>query len=148
MMFAKSIGKVYRIQGRYIFVEVSQKDFGKTVIRLLAKGIEHTSGITGYDNGKELEVIYHFVYGKKYLNIKIRIDKDKPVIRSIVKEFPGVEIYERECYELFGIKFQGNPSMRRLLLGHTSPVNPLRKDAKLEREGVDEKRGKGNEKKK
>jgi NADH-quinone oxidoreductase subunit C len=144
--FGSGMGKVYKRQGNMIFVEIPQKDLGKTIIRLRAKEIEHISAITGYDNGKQIELIYHFVHGKNIINIKLKIDRNKPVIDSIMKQFPGAELYERECYEMFGVKFQGNPSMKRMLLGHTSPVTPLRKDAKLEREGVD--KGGKHEKKK
>lgn len=141
-MFAKSLGKVYKIQGKYIFVEIPQKDFGKTIIRLVSKGVDRISAITGYDNGREIELVYHFIYGKRYLNVKVSVDREKSSIKSIVKEYPGAEIYERECYELLGVNFHGNPSMRRLLLGPTSPVCPLKKDAKLQREGVDKIREK------
>lgn len=140
--FGSSIGKVYKRQGNMVFVEIPHKDLGKTIIRLKAKEIEHISAISGYDNGKQIELIYHFVHGKNVLSIKTSIDREKPVVNSIIKQFPGAELYERECYEMFGVKFQGNPNMRRILLGPTSPVTPLRKDAKLEREGVDKKKAK------
>jgi NADH:ubiquinone oxidoreductase subunit C len=92
--------------------------------------VKHISGITGHDNGKDIELLYHFSHGGVLLSIKTRIDRKKPAMKSIVKQFPGAEIYERECFEMLGISFQGNPRLRRILLGHESPVTPLRKDAK------------------
>lgn len=140
--FGSGMGKVYKRQGNMVFVEISQKELGKTIIRLRAKQVERISAITGYDNGKQIELIYHFVHGKNIINLKVKIDRKKSVIDSIIKQFPGAELYERECHEMFGVKFQGNPNLKRMLLGPTSPVAPLRKDAKLEREGVDKSRGK------
>lgn len=137
-MIFSGLGRVYKKQGNMIFVEVPLKDLGKTMIRLRAKDVEHISDITGYDNGKQIELIYHFIKGKDILNLKVKIQRKEPVVNSIIKHFPGAELYERECFEMFGVKFQGNPNLRRMLLGETSPVTPLRKDAKLQREGVDE----------
>ena len=136
-MTFSSLGRVYKKQGNMIFVEIPLKNLGKTMIRLRAKDVEHISDITGYDNGKQIELIYHFVRGKDILSLKVKLHGKEPVANSIVKQFPGAELYERECFEMFGVKFQGNPNLRRMLLGETSPLTPLRKDAKLEREGVD-----------
>ena len=130
MLFAKSLGRVYKRYGNSVFVEVSQKDFGKTMLRLKAKGIEHISAITGYDNGKDIELIYHFTYDGKILSIKTRADRKKPVVNSIVKQFPGAELYERECFEMFGINFHGNPNLRGVLLSKESPKTPLLKGVK------------------
>ncbi len=129
-MFAKSLGRVYKKQGNSIFVEISQGDFGKTMLRLKAKGIEHISAITGYDNRKEIELLYHFTYEGRILSIKTKIDRKKPVMNSIVKQFPGAELYERECFEMFGINFQGNPNLKHILLSKDSPQTPLMKGEK------------------
>ena len=133
-MFESSLGRVYRKQGNSIFVEVSHRDFGKTILRLKAKGIEHISAITGYDNGKEIELLYHFAYEGRVLSIKTKLDRKKPVIGSIVKHFPGAELYERECFEMLGISFQGNPNLRHVVLDTLSPKTPLMKDSKREGE--------------
>jgi NADH:ubiquinone oxidoreductase subunit C len=132
MLFAKSLGRVYKRYGNSVFVEVSQKDFGKTMLRLKAKGIEHISAITGYDNGKDIELIYHFTYDGKILSIKTRAERKKPVVNSIVKQFPGAELYERECFEMLGINFHGNPNLRSVLLSKESPKTPLLKGVKKE----------------
>jgi NADH-quinone oxidoreductase subunit C len=132
MMFAQSLGKVYRRHGNAVFVEVPLKGFGKTMLRLEARGVKRISAITGYDSGKEIELVYHFTYEGKVLSIKTRIDRKKPVMGSIVKQFPGAELYERECFEMFGINFHGNPNLKHVLLGRDSPKTPLVKGAKLE----------------
>ncbi len=140
-MIEKGIGKVYRRHGKAVFSEVPLREFGKVMLRLRTKGIEHISDITGYDNGREIELIYHFTKGDSVISIKTRVGRKDPVMKSIMDQFPGAELYERECFEMFGVRFDGNPNLRRMLLGQESPVTPLRKDAKLEREGVDDKGG-------
>ena len=130
MTFENSIGKVDRRQGKSAFVEIPLKDFGKTMLRLEAKKITRISGITGYDNGKEIEMVYHFTYDGKILSIKTRLPRKEPVMQSITEKFPGAEIYERECFEMLGIKFRGNKNLNRILLGQESPVNPLLKGGK------------------
>lgn len=132
MIFAKSLGRVYKKQGNSVFVEIHQKDFGKTMLRLKAKNIEHISAITGYDNKKEIELIYHFTYDGKILSIKTKVDRKKPIVNSIVKQFPGAEVYERECFEMFGINFHGNPNLKHILLGKESPKTPLLRSGKKE----------------
>jgi len=128
MIFAESLGRVYKRHGNSVFVEIPQKDFAKTMLRLKLKGVEHISAITGYDNGKEIELLYHFTYDGKILSIKTKIDRKKPVMNSIVKQFPGAELYERECFEMFGINFHGNPNLKRVLLSKDSPKTPLMKE--------------------
>ena len=128
MLFAKSLGKVYKKQRNMVFVQIPYKDLGKTMLRLQAKGVEHISAISAYDNRKDLELVYHFTYEGKILSIKTKLDRKKPVVNSVVKQFPGAEIYERECFEMFGINFSGNPNLRHLLLDTTSPKTPLMKN--------------------
>lgn len=138
MMFARSLGKVYRSHGNAVFVEIPAKDLGKTMTRLEAKGVKHISSISGYDNGKEIEVVYHFAHDGSYLGIKTRADRKKPAMPSIVKQFPGAELYERECFEMFGIRFQGNPNLKHVLLSKESPKTPLMKggDQSFGKKGV------------
>lgn len=130
MIFASSLGKVYKKQENVVFVEIPLKDFGKTMMRLEAKDVKHISSISGYDNGKEIEVIYHFAYEGKYLGIKTKINRKHPEIPSIVKQFPGAGLYENECFEMFGVRFQGNTNMKPILLNKESPKTPLMKNDK------------------
>jgi NADH-quinone oxidoreductase subunit C/D len=69
-------------------------------------------------------LIYHFFVNGKFKNIKVKIKNNR--IESICSIFPNAEFYEREIFETFGIKFEGNPNLKRLFL--TEDVkNPLRK---------------------
>ena len=49
-------------------------------------------------------------------------------VDSVCPIWPGAEWNEREVFDMFGIRFDGHPDMRRILLWETYPAHPLRKD--------------------
>ncbi len=55
----------------------------------------------------------------------------EPSAPSIVSLWPGADWHERECYDMFGIKFQGHPDLRRILMWDGYPYHPLRKEFPL-----------------
>jgi NADH-quinone oxidoreductase subunit C len=56
-------------------------------------------------------------------------------IASICDLWPGGEWREREAFDMFGIRFDGNPDLRRILLWESYPAHPLRKDYPLRGRG-------------
>lgn len=121
------LGHVYKKQKDSIFLEVKKEKVVTVVNELKSIGFDRISSMTGVDNGKEIELLYHFLHDKKIINIKTRLDRKSPKIKSIIDVFPGANIFEREAYEMFGIMFDGNPNMKRLLLDVSSPETPLKK---------------------
>jgi len=106
-------------------------------------GYDYLSSITGVDylsDGK-MEVVYHVrkSTGGSPLVIKAPVDRENPVISSLVPVYPGAEFQEREVWDLFGIKFDGHPDLRRILMWEGFSGHPLRKDWK---EGYYEEDGK------
>jgi NADH-quinone oxidoreductase subunit C len=55
----------------------------------------------------------------------------EPSAPSVVTLWPGADWHERECYDMFGIKFQGHPDLRRILMWDGYPYHPLRKEFPL-----------------
>jgi len=96
-------------------------------------GFNYLSSVTGVDlidDGK-LEVVYHaysIVEGGEALVFKVQVDRDKPVVASVVPIWRGADFQEREIYDLFGVDFEGHPDLRRILLWDGFEGYPMRKD--------------------
>jgi len=85
-----------------------------------------------YLNRKDerFEVVYHF-YSLKHngrLRIKIPVSEEDCRLDSMDSLWKTVNWYEREIWDLYGIKFNGHPNLRRILLYEEFKGHPLRKD--------------------
>jgi NADH-quinone oxidoreductase subunit C len=77
------------------------------------------------------EVVYHLhsVSRKARLRLKCRLGGADPEIASVVSVWRSADWYEREVFDLFGIRFAGHPDLRRILLPDDWEGHPLRKDS-------------------
>jgi NADH-quinone oxidoreductase subunit C len=67
-----------------------------------------------------------------YLRVAANCASDtEPAVPSVVSLWPGANWHERECYDMFGIKFAGHPDLRRILMWDGYPGWPLRKEFPL-----------------
>jgi len=67
------------------------------------------------------------------IRMKVRLDEDDPVMPSITPFYPAANWFERECYDLYGIRFEGHPDLKRILLYDGFVGHPLRKDYPIDR---------------
>ena len=125
--WVRKIGKVYNEQGLAIFIEAPAKDFEDVMKRISDHRVRVVSAISGYDSGKEIEMIYHFIHAGHIINIKFKIPREKPSIPSCAETFPSAMLFEQENHEFLGIDFPGNENLKPILLADTSPKAPLRK---------------------
>lgn len=65
------------------------------------------------------------------LRVRVQVPGDDPTIASLVAVHPGVDAFERETWDLFGITFEGHPGLSRILLPDEWEGHPLRKDASV-----------------
>ncbi len=97
-------------------------------------GYDYLSSITGVDYIEEdlMEVVYHFYKstGGSALVINVQVPRKNAVVPSLYHVFPGVDFQEREAWDLLGIKFEGHPDLRRILMWEGFDGHPLRKDWK------------------
>lgn len=88
--------------------------------------------LTGVDYGQDLGVIYHLESTKNRHSIVLKTrtsDRDNPQLDSVSDIWSTADFHEREVFDLFGIKFNNHPDLRRLFLD-SSWGFPFRKDYK------------------
>ncbi|MEM3547109.1 MAG: NADH-quinone oxidoreductase subunit C [Candidatus Bathyarchaeia archaeon] len=102
----------------------------KDVIMALKKeGFTHLSAITGLEVEDGIELLYHLSKGRVILTLSIKIPSNIAAVQSITDIIPGAALYEREIHDLLGVKFEGHPELKRLILSDDWPegLHPLRK---------------------
>ena len=86
--------------------------------------------LSGLDWPDRYEVVYNlhsFKHGHK-INMKVRCPKDDAVVPTVSGIWPTAEWHEREAFDLVGVRFEGHPDPRRILLPEDWEGHPLRKD--------------------
>lgn len=96
------------------------------------EGFDFLRSLTGMDWGEEgLGCIYHIENtstGENTVIKTVSADRDNPMVPSVHDLWKGAQLNEREAYDFYGIKFLGNPDLRRLYLRDDWNGHPLRKD--------------------
>ena len=95
------------------------------------------SDITGVDRfpiEPRFEVNYHLVSlaRRERLRLKVGVAGSDPVVESVISIWPGADWHEREIFDLFGVRFDGHPDLRRILMPDNWEGHPLRKDYPVE----------------
>jgi NADH-quinone oxidoreductase subunit C len=80
------------------------------------------------------EVIYHLLSlsKKERVRLKVRLGSDGPAVESVTSVWPAANFFEREVFDLFGIRFTGHPYLRRIQMPEDWEGHPLRKDYPVE----------------
>ena len=80
------------------------------------------------------QLSYHILSHKLKERIRLRtlLSAEDPAIDSITPVWPGANYYEREVFDLFGVRFEGHPNLRRILMPEDWVGHPLRKDYPVE----------------
>jgi NADH-quinone oxidoreductase subunit C len=96
------------------------------------------SDLTAVDYlGREprFEVVYHLysIPRKQRVRIKALVGEDDPAIDSVVSLYAGLNWFEREVWDMYGIRFNGHPDLRRMFMYRSFEGHALRKDYPKER---------------
>jgi len=97
------------------------------------EGLEFSflSSITAVDYIEHFELVYHLTSLKFNQSIVLKANcygRDELSAPSVSAVWRGADFQEREIWDLFGIRFEGHPNLKRILLWEGFPGHPLRKD--------------------
>jgi len=90
-------------------------------------------GVDRFTKKNRFEIIYNLysLTNNDRLFIRVKIDGKNPESNSLVSVWKSVDWYEREAYDMVGIKFTGHPDLRRVYMPEDYEHYPLRKDFPL-----------------
>jgi NADH:ubiquinone oxidoreductase subunit D/NADH:ubiquinone oxidoreductase subunit C len=96
-------------------------------------GYDYLSSVTAVDYiaDNQIEVVYHAFSiedGGGPLVFKARTPRDNAALPSLVSVYPGADFQEREAWDLYGVKFEGHPNLKRILMWEGFQGHPMRKD--------------------
>lgn len=103
-------------------------------------GFDHVKGVAGVDfpTQKKIEVLYFAGSFSRaeaqglIVVLSTALPRDNPTIASVVSVWESAHYHERETYEMFGVKFEGHPDLRKLLtLDNWDGPPPMLKDVKF-----------------
>jgi NADH-quinone oxidoreductase subunit C len=81
---------------------------------------------------QRFDVVYHLLSPRLNQRIRVKVPTDEVTpVPSLIGVFRGVDWYERETFDLYGVLFTGHPDLRRILTDYGFEGHPLRKDFPL-----------------
>ena len=118
--------------------DVSSEGFSRGVEGSLMgrfKRGENPNGIdVEHNDSKRFAAVLHLLSLQHNQRLRVRAfaqDSDFPVVPSVTSIWPGVNWFEREAFDLYGIIFEGHPDLRRILTDYGFVGHPFRKDFPL-----------------
>ncbi len=95
---------------------------------------EDMTAVDWYPLAPRFQLSYHILSFAKKDRIRLRLllDEADPSVDSIVPVWAGANFFEREVFDLFGIRFAGHPDLRRIMMPDDWKGHPLRKDYPVE----------------
>ena len=96
--------------------------------------LEDVTCVDWYPSEPRFQVTYHILSHpwKERLRLISFVDSVDPSIDSITPVWPSANFYEREVFDLFGVRFHSHPNLRRIMMPEEWNGHPLRKDYPVE----------------
>ncbi len=100
------------------------------------------TGVDYLQPTKRTKVIYFLHNPENFERVRVAVYVERnEAIPSVTELWEGADWYERELYDLFGVRFEGHPDLKRILLPDDWQGHPLRRDYALTEEPVEFKHG-------
>jgi NADH/F420H2 dehydrogenase subunit C len=117
-------------------IVIARDRFEEGMALIYAEGFQLLLDITAVDwfqRDPRFDVVYHLLNlnNQERLRIKARVNENE-AMPSQVPRFKTADWFEREAFDMFGIRFEGHPRLERLLMWRDFPGYPLRKDFPLD----------------
>ncbi len=97
-------------------------------------GVDYVDYKDGLREGPRYAVVVHLLSVAKNHRVRVRAfceSDDLPMLASLIEVWPGVNWFEREAFDLYGIVFENHPDLRRILTDYGFIGHPFRKDFPL-----------------
>jgi len=89
-------------------------------------------GVDYLERSPRFEVVYQLLSVEENARIRVKVlATDECFVPSVISVYPNANWYEREIWDMYGIKFESHPDLRRILTDYGFEGHPLRKDFPL-----------------
>ena len=95
---------------------------------------EDMTAVDWFPSTPRFQLSYHILSHsyKERIRLSALVDEASPSVETITSVWPAANYYEREVFDLFGVRFEGHPNLRRILMPDDWVGHPLRKDYPVE----------------
>jgi NADH-quinone oxidoreductase subunit C len=95
---------------------------------------EDLTAVDWHPAAPRFQLSYHLLSHqfKERIRLRVMLDESDPSLDSITPVWPAANFYEREVFDLFGIRFHEHPDLRRIMMPDDWEGHPLRKDYPVE----------------
>ncbi|MFZ0661654.1 MAG: NADH-quinone oxidoreductase subunit C [Acidobacteriaceae bacterium] len=110
------------------------REAARTVQQAGYNFLEDVTCVDWHPSEPRFHVVYHILSHsmKERVRLVAQVESMDPTIDSIIPVWPSANFYEREVWDLFGVRFNGHPNLRRIMMPDEWQGHPLRKDYPVE----------------
>ncbi|HLY39889.1 MAG TPA: NADH-quinone oxidoreductase subunit C [Terracidiphilus sp.] len=96
--------------------------------------LEDLTAVDWFPSVPRFQISYHILSHafKERIRLRVTLSEPDPTVESITSVWPSANFYEREVYDMFGIRFAGHPNLRRIMMPDEWQGYPMRKDYPVE----------------
>jgi NADH-quinone oxidoreductase subunit C len=131
----RQVGKIaihnphYRKSGSYIDISI-EADALVDAARVLSEAGYFLEDLAGVDVSEGIWLVYHFdrYDASSRITLRALVPHGKPSAPSLSRIFKGADWHERECCDFYGVRFEGHPNLKPLLLPDDIDRPPLLKE--------------------